>query len=667
MGRRVHGGKRVEAQKLAHAIAIRDLRAGRECRDFRDAWGYGRTTHWSFFYTIWWILPSPQFELSDDSVALPERHRYGSTMDLEQTLASLTGDAIAKAFDLESADPLLRAADPKFGDYQINAAMKLARSVGKPPREVGAEIAEAIRSLDAVAEAEVAGPGFVNVKLDNAWLANELSLDLKGDLRIPKAEPKEKIVIDYSSPNIAKQMHVGHLRSTVLGHALVQILRSVGHEVIGDNHLGDWGTQFGLLIVGLETWGTELNVELESASVKDLEQLYKRASARAKQDEEFAERARGELAKLQRGDEANLAIWRRFVEVTLKTNNAIYERLGVRFEETLGESFYNEMLPGVVEEVTSRGLAREDQGALCVFFKEIDPKEHGKPKMQIPKRLKNQPVILRKRDGAATYSTTDVATIQHRENHFKADRTIYVVDDRQGLHFAQIFALAELLGLSIKADHVGFGKILGDDGTPLKTRGGDNIALGALLDEAVARAKALIEEKSNEGVLRISADELDAAAEIIGTGAVKFGDLAQNRTTDYRFDWEKLIAFSGNSSPYLQYQYARCRSVFREAGIEWESAPTEMVFTEAAEGDLARELARFGDTVARAAKRYEPHLICERLYELARAFSRFWTQCRVLGAETEEAKMSRLALVALTGRQLERGLELIGIGVLEAM
>ena len=590
-------------------------------------------------------------------------------MLLERYLDELAAETMQRALDLPEPPPaILRATtDKKFGDYQVNGAMGLAKRLKKQPRELAAPIAAALMETDAIAKAEVAGPGFVNLTLDDDWIAQKLTDALAGErLGVDEARQPHTVVVDFSSPNIAKQMHVGHLRSTILGHALVQLLRFIGHTVIGDNHLGDWGTQYGLLIVGMRRYGDE--EALAQDAIVELERVYKLASAQAKEDEEFAAEARAELAKLQAGDEENRQMWARFVSTTRNTLDKAYERLGVSFDAWLGESAYNEQLPGVVELLMERGIAREDEGAVCVFFNELGGKDiDGALPNALDKKLRKQkaPFIVRKKDGAFLYSTSDIATIHYRRDEFKAQRAVYVVDSRQSHHFKQLFAVARLLGITMQLDHVGFGTILGEDGTPIKTRDGKAITLAALLDEAEQRTESLIKEKSAEGVLRIGDERLEEARRIIGIGAVKYGDLMQNRLTDYKFDWEKMIALSGNASPYLQYNYARTRSVFREGEVDWDGYRATIVTEQPAERALARLLLRFGDTVHRAADTYQPHLLCEHLYALAREFSRFWRDCPVLKSEGA-TRASRLGLVALCGRQLELGLRLLGIGVLEA-
>jgi arginyl-tRNA synthetase len=580
-------------------------------------------------------------------------------MRLERLLDDLAVRVMREALDApEGASALVRQTqDPRFGDYQINGAMPLAKRLGKPPRELAAPIAEGLVHHEAIEAAEVAGPGFVNVRLSDEWLAARLTEDLRDTrtLGVPPVPEPERIVVDFSSPNIAKQMHVGHLRSTIIGDAVVRLLRFVGHEVLGDNHIGDWGTQFGLLIVGMREWGDA--EALARDPIVELERVYRLASDRSKEDADFAAQARAELQKLQAGDPENRALWEQFVATTRRALDDIYLRLGVQFDEWMGESAYEPMLPGVVQELLDEGIACEDQGAICIFWDRVEG---------APKALKKQkePFIVRKRDGAFLYSTTDIATLKYRRDHFQTDRAVYVVDTRQALHFRQLFAVADLLGIRMRLDHVGFGTVLGPDGRPLKTREGQAVTLKLLLDEAEQRAAARIHEEG------LDVDEADVArvARAVGIGAVKYADLRQNRLSDYQFDWDKMISFKGNAGPYLQYAHARIRSIFRRGQVDADQvcASATVTLEAPAERDLGRVLARFGDVVHEAAETYQPHLVCDHLYQLARAFSGFYEQCPVLQAP-DATREGRLALAALTATQVRRGLELLGIEALERM
>ncbi len=586
-------------------------------------------------------------------------------MLLERYLESLGSKAIAEALDLDGPRPALirPTQDAKFGDFQINGAMPLAKELRKPPRELAQPIAEALAGIDAIEKAEVAGPGFVNIHLAPAWIGAKLTDALRDTERdgVPAVADVSKIVIDFSSPNIAKQMHVGHLRSTIIGDAIARILSFMGHEVIRDNHIGDWGTQFGLLIVGMREWGDE--TALQSDPIKELERVYKLASERAGKDDDFAGRARAELAKLQSGDQRNLELWKHFVEVSRGSLDALYAELDVSFDLWLGESAYHDALPGIVDDLLERGIAREDDGAVCVFWGEID----GAPKSL---RKQKTPFIIRKKDGAFLYSTTDIATVQHRKRQLHADRALYVVDNRQSLHFQQLFAVMSLLDADMQLEHIGFGTVLGKDGKPLRTRdaSGEVITLASLLQEAKDRARQRIDEGISEGRLRVQPEEIDEVSRQVGIGAVKYADLRQNRLSDYQFDWDKMISFQGNAGPYLQYAYARCASIFAKGGLDMDaiSGSATITLDTRAEQTLGKHLLRFADVVYQAGATSQPHLICEHLYELARAFNGFYAECPVLDADGP-TRESRLGLTALTARQIRRGLGLVGIGVVDRM
>jgi len=586
-------------------------------------------------------------------------------MLLERYLETLGSEAIQKALDLDGPRPALvrPTQDPKFGDFQINGAMPLGKELRKPPRELAQPIAEALAGVDAIEKAEVAGPGFVNIHLSPSWIASKLTEALRDAARdgVPAVDEVSKVIVDFSSPNIAKQMHVGHLRSTIIGDAIARILSFMGHDVVRDNHLGDWGTQFGLLIVGMREWGEE--DALQAKPIVELERVYKLASERAGDDEEFAERARAELAKLQSGDEQNRKLWEHFVEVSRGALEAVYAELDVSFDVWLGESAYHDALQGVVDDLLERGIAREDDGAVCIFWNEID----GAPKAL---RKQKTPFIIRKKDGAFLYSTTDIATVQHRKDHFHADRALYIVDNRQGLHFQQLFAVMKLLGADMELEHIGFGTVLGKDGKPLRTRdaSGHVITLVSLLEEAKQRARQRIDEGIAEGRLRVRPEEMDEVSQVVGIGAVKYADLRQNRLSDYQFDWDKMISFQGNAGPYLQYAYARCASIFAKGGVDMDAMAASATITlEApAERALGKHLLRFSDVVYQAGATSQPHLVCEHIYELARAFNGFYAECPVLDAEGT-ARESRLGLTALTARQIRRGLGLVGISVVDRM
>lgn len=577
-------------------------------------------------------------------------------MRLERFLDGVAASALKDALSIDAPALLKRSQDGKFGDYQVNGLLPLAKREKKAPRDLAEPVAEKLRAHPAISGADVAGPGFINLSLSPAFLGGVVK-EMLADARlgVPRTDAPKKTVVDYSSPNIAKQMHVGHLRSTILGHAIVQLLRFVGHDVSGDNHVGDWGTQYGILIAGLRR--LEAEGQPVAYDIGGLETIYKYGSKLAKDDPSFADAARAELAKLQSGDAENRALWQRFVATTRAELDRMYTRLGISFELWRGESFYDAMLPGVAAKLESSGLARIDQGALCVFFTD-DVWEGADAQL----RKMKEPMIVRKKDGAYLYATSDLATVEVRAKE-GYDRAIYAVDARQSLHFRQFFAIAKKLGFTTELLHVGFGTITGTDGTPLKTRDGDTIALAALLDEAKARTLEMM--KSAE--VDVPDADLDAVAEAVGVGAVKYADLRQNRTSDYQFDWSKMIDLKGNSGPYIQYAAARAGSIFRKGGIDEASfVPSAVELVDPSERDLALTLARFPDAVHAAAEELLPHYLSDHCFAVAQKLSTFYERCNVLKSEGV-TKESRLALVGLAGRQLKKGLELLGIRAVERM
>ncbi|MBW2149600.1 MAG: arginine--tRNA ligase [Deltaproteobacteria bacterium] len=570
-------------------------------------------------------------------------------MNILQHLEERATKTICTALGVEEAYGDVRpATDERFGDYQINGILSLAKQLRQNPRDMAQQVAKALELGDMCEPPEVAGPGFINLRLRTEWLEQYLG-QVAADTRagIDPPEAVERIVVDYSSPNVAKTMHVGHLRSTIIGNALCRILRFLGHHVIGDNHLGDWGTQFGLLILGFRRFADPS--ALAQRPMEELERIYQQAVTLADKDEAVAEEARGELFKLQSGDGENRALWERFVRITLEENDKIYQRLGVHFDAVLGESSYNDLLPGVVDRLLKSGIARESQGAICVFF-EDDPE------------LADNPYIVQKSDGAFMYSTTDIATIQYRHEHFRPHRILYVVDSRQALHFRQLFSVARKMGYCMRLEHIGFGTILGPDGRPIRTREGKAVYLENLLDEADRRAAEIIRNREDK-----LGGETQRVARAVGIGAVIYADLSQNRLSDYRFDWDKMLSFDGNTGPYLQYALVRTRSLFRKLGDEsWQPTGNPLRLEHASENTLARELARFPEAFHRAAQTSFPHLICDSLYRVARRFSLFWRDCPVLTAEGP-LRESRLSLCRLTGNILQTGLQSLGIDTLERM
>lgn len=580
-------------------------------------------------------------------------------MRIEQFLDELSSSVLSEIVGAQESAKLRPTTDSRHGDYQLNAAMALAKKYGKKPREIAEPLADRLEKLGPFAKAEVAGPGFVNLTLDGQWISRELHadmIDLERD-GIPKLKAPSRIVVDFSSPNIAKQMHVGHLRSTIIGDAIVRILREVGHSVVGVNHIGDWGTQYGLLLAGMRAFGNPK--ALENSPIEELERIYKAASEKAKSDEAFQEEARKELSRLQKLDPENLALWKTFVQTTRRELDNIYERLGITFDSWRGESAYHDDLEGVVSRLEAAGIAREDQGAKGIFWQELEA---------APPELKKhpEPFLVQKKDGAFLYSTTDIAAALYRKREERADCVLYVVDARQEHHFTQLFAVMRLLGEAMQQEHVSFGTVLGTDGKPLKTRDGKTITLASLLDEAEARARARLEEGVSEGRLLVSGDALGKVARAVGIGAVKYADLRQNRSSDYQFDWDKMVSFQGNAGPYLQYAYARVQSVLDRGQRSLASAVGKIIPDEVEADRLARVLIRFGEVVHQAAESRLPHLITDHLYDLARAFMVFYEACPILKSEGEVLE-SRLALAGLTARQMKRGLGLLGIEVVERM
>jgi arginyl-tRNA synthetase len=543
--------------------------------------------------------------------------------------------------------------DPKFGDYQTTSLMTLAKERKTNPRQLATDVLKHLDVRDWCESVEIAGAGFLNFRVKTSSVAETLQAAARGEHLFfkPTTLPRT-IVIDFSSPNVAKPMHVGHIRSTVLGDSLTRVLRLLGHKVITDNHIGDWGTQFGKLIVG---WKRDLNREaLARDPIAEMERLYKTINAECETNPALLEQARQELVKLQRGDETNLAIWREMIELSQHQFDTIYRQLGVKFDHTLGESFYNPRLQAVVDELRSGGVARESEGALAVFFEEIP-------------QLKEQPALIQKSDGGFNYTTTDLATLEYRLATWHPDEIVYVTDGRQQLHFQQLFAVFRKWHpeTKVKLAHVWFGSILGEDGKPFKTRSGETVKLSELLDEAEERAFAVVSEK-NPNLPETQRREI---ARVVGIGAIKYADLLPNRQSDYVFSWDKMLAHDGNTAVYLLYAHARTRSVLRNAAEDGGGLPspgTPVLLAKPQEVSLAKHLLRFGLVLEATAEDDRPNFICNYLYELAGLFARFWETCPVLKAEPE-LRVSRLILCELTGRVLKQGLEVLGIEALEQM
>ena len=564
-------------------------------------------------------------------------------VEIEQRLQEAT---LTHLPDADRSRVLVRpCADPQHGDYQSNALMGLAKQRKMNPRQLAEQVVQSLDVADWCEPVEIAGPGFLNFRLKPDALQQALRSALKSDCPfVDSAQSPRTVVVDFSSPNVAKPMHVGHIRSTILGDTLARVLRMLGHRVVTDNHIGDWGTQFGMLLLG---WKTELDeAALEQDPIAELERLYKTINA----DESCRDEARAELVKLQAGDEENLAIWQRMIALSQVQFDHVYGRLGVTFDETLGESFYNPHLSGLTEELQEKGIAEESEGALVVRFSG-------------DKQLADKPAIVRKRDGAANYTTTDLATLRYRMEAWQPTDIVYVTDGRQQLHFQQLFKIFGRWqdAVSVKLEHVWFGSILGPDGKPFKTRSGDTVRLADLLDEAEERAFTVVSEKNPD----LSDDERRAIARVVGLGALKYADLSNNRQSDYIFDWDKMLAFQGNTAPYLQYAYTRVRSIFRKMDAP-NFATVELQLKAPEELALAKHLMNFGQTLEMVAQDYRPNFLCNYLFELAGHFSRFYEACPVLKAEEAE-RNSRLAICELTARVLRSGLDAMGIEVTEVM
>jgi arginyl-tRNA synthetase len=569
-------------------------------------------------------------------------------MPTPRELLSARLRAALAACDLDPArGEVAQAADTRFGDYQANAAMVLAKEKKTNPRQLASEILAKLDTSLLSAPPDIAGPGFLNFRLDDAFLASAVS-KLASDPRLgvaPAANPK-KILIDFSSPNVAKPMHVGHIRSTILGDCLVRVARFLGHEVTADNHIGDWGTQFGKVIYG---WKNLLDRDaLSRDAIAELVRLYREVTRLEETDEQIKRTAREELVKLQSGDPENLAIWRETVELSWREFQKLYDLLEIHFDERLGESAYNDALAPLCADLEKRGIARESEGALCIFFPEIPA-------------LSEKPAIVRKSDGGFLYATTDLATIAYRVDRWHPDAIWYVVGAPQSLHFQQLFAAAEKMGIDCDLRHIAFGSILGEDRKIMKTRAGDNVGLAEVLHEAVSRARKILAARAES----LPPDEAESTARLIGLGAVKYAELSQHRLTDYVFSWDKLLAFEGNTAPYLQNAFVRIRSIFRKAG-ETADPAAPIHLTDPAERALAIKILQYAETLPAVLDDFRPNLLANYLYELANTYHSFYEACPVLKAEPA-LRASRLLLSDLAARTLSHGLDLLGIHCPERM
>lgn len=547
--------------------------------------------------------------------------------------------------------------NPQFGDYQANGAMAAAKALGAKPRELAQKIVD-LTALDAIAEKiEIAGPGFINIHLDHTWMAQQLTrIAMDERLGVARAQHPQTVVVDYSSPNLAKEMHVGHLRSTIIGDAVARVLQFVGDHVIRQNHVGDWGTQFGMLVAELELHLSE--GEQAELALADLESFYQRSKKHFDEDAQFAATAREYVVKLQSGDEKTLALWQKFRAVSLAHNQRVYDRLNVKLgeQDVRGESAYNGDLAALVEELRSDKVAVEDQGATIVSLAEFSNKE-GKP----------LGVIVQKNDGGYLYTTTDLAAIRHRTGTLGADRILYFIDARQSQHMQQVFSIAGKAGFIKNAaslEHHAFGMMLNKDGKPYKTREGGTVKLTELLDEAVEHAKDAIQTK--DGAL--SDADIAFIAENVGIGAIKYADLSKTRTHDYIFDWGTMLSFEGNTGPYMQYAYARICSIFRKAALDMRAHTGTIALSSAQEKALALKLLQFTEVVEQVAAEAYPHVLCNYLYDLASLFMSFYEACPILKPDVPDAtRSSRLQISRVTADTLALGLDLLGIKVMNKM
>ncbi|GGQ16308.1 arginyl-tRNA synthetase [Actinomadura coerulea] len=579
--------------------------------------------------------------------------------DPQLVLAARVQAALSAAFGPSYADtdPVIRPS--QFADLQANVALPLAKKLGRKPRDVAEAITAHLDTAGVVSQVQVSGPGFINLTLSDGWIAGEAQRALEDErLAVPLADKPQKVVVEYSSPNVAKEMHVGHLRTTIVGDAIARILAFLGHEVVRDNHVGDWGTPFGMLIEHLLDLGEDAAAR-DDSSVSDLTAFYQAAREKFDGDEAFADRSRRRVVALQAGDAETLRLWNVLVDVSKRYFNSVYGRLGVTLtdDDIKGESYYNDLLAPTARELEGKGIAVISDGALCAFPPGFTGRE-GEP----------LPVIIRKSDGGYNYSTTDLATIRYRVDTEHVDRMVYVVGAPQSLHFQMVFAVARMAGWlndEVKAEHAQIGNVLGTDGKILRTRAGGTVKLAELLDEAVERAGAVFDEIQHDEPF----DDATRAeiVQAVGMGAVKYADLSVARDSEYTFDFDRMISFNGKTGPYLQYAAARIRSIFRKGGLAPEDATGPITLTHPAERALALELLGFGAVLKQAGETAEPHRLASYVYSVADAYTTFYENCPVLKAPDEETRASRLALCAATLRTLVTGLGLLGVPTPERM
>jgi len=574
-------------------------------------------------------------------------------MNIRTLLDTKISQALADAGAIDSPAIVKASARPEFGDYQANGIMGAAKKLKTNPRDLATQVLEKLDLENIAEKVEIAGPGFLNIHLKNTWVSEQVQSALTSDsLNIEQTDNPQTIVIDYSGPNLAKEMHVGHLRSTIIGDAMARVLSFTGNKVIGQNHVGDWGTQFGMLLTLMgeqQDQGNEASMQLA-----DLEKFYQNAKVRFDEDEAFAKLARENVVKLQAGDETFLKLWKQFTDISLSHCEEVYRKLNVQLtrDDVAPESSYNDDLQSVISDLETQGMLTKDQGAQCVFMEEFKNKDDS-----------ITPMIVQKSDGGYLYATTDLAALRYRYNTLGMERGLYVIDARQSLHMKQVFTAGKKAGFvpeDTQLEHLAFGTMMGKDGTPFKTRDGGTVKLADLLTEAQQRAFDLVSKKNPD----LDEESRQSIAKAVGIGSVKYADLSKNRTSDYIFNWDTMLSFEGNTAPYLQYAYARIQSIFRKAGDLNSSAEIKLV--EPAEKQLATKLLQISETIEVVSKDGTPNLLCNYLFELAGNFMTFYEACPIMKAN-EETKQSRLKLAQLTENTLKTGLDLLGIDVMDRM
>ncbi|WP_349972179.1 arginine--tRNA ligase [Pseudomonas caspiana] len=570
---------------------------------------------------------------------------------IQQALSQLVTEGVLPE-GLSPAIQVENAKDKTHGDFASNIAMMLAKPAGMKPRDLAEKLIAALPADEQISKVEIAGPGFLNFFQNTQALAARLDAALSdAQLSVRKTGPAQRTVVDLSAPNLAKEMHVGHLRSTIIGDGVASVLEFLGDTVIRQNHVGDWGTQFGMLLAYLQ------EQPATSDELSDLEDFYRAAKKRFDESEEFADRARGLVVRLQAGDAECLSLWTKFKDISLSHCQKVYDLLNVKLTpaDVMGESAYNDDLANVVADLKATGLLVESNGAQCVFLEEFRTADDTP-----------LPVIVQKAGGGYLYATTDLAAIRYRSKVLKADRALYFVDQRQALHFQQVFEVARRAGFvheGMQLEHMGFGTMNGADGRPFKTRDGGTVKLIDLLEEAKERAYTLVKEKNPE----LPEDELRTIAQAVGISAVKYADLSKHRASDYSFNFDQMLSFEGNTAPYLLYAYTRVAGVFRKLGTPFDASKGQIVLEAPQEQELAARLAQFGEILNNVAEKGTPHVLCAYIYDLAGLFSSFYENCPILAADNAEQQQSRLRLAALTGRTLKQGLQLLGLETLERM